>query len=225
MTRRKLEELLRERSAFLFDLDGTLVDSGLCHEQAFVVALRTYRADLLDQFDYEKYQGQSTRAVFSHLGVKGSAEARLLAAAKQDFYYEEVRRGGIRAIVGAPELLADLALLGKQVYVVTGGSSRSTAAVLEVTGLAQYVSGLVTGEDVSRCKPAPDGFLACLSSFGLAPGRSVVVEDAVAGVEAARTAGLECVAVNNPKLSDSPEFAGELKELAKVASSLRGAHV
>ncbi len=67
--------------------------------------------------------------------------------------------------------------------------------ISEVLGLKRYLSKLVSGETVPRGKPAPDIFLKAAQELGIAPRYCVVIEDAVAGVEAAHAAGMRCIAV------------------------------
>jgi beta-phosphoglucomutase len=67
--------------------------------------------------------------------------------------------------------------------------------ISEVLGLKRYLSKLVSGETVPRGKPAPDIFLKAAQELGIAPAHCVVIEDAVAGVEAAHAAGMRCIAV------------------------------
>ena len=64
-----------------------------------------------------------------------------------------------------------------------------------MTGTRLYFRGVVTGDDVTRGKPDPEVFLTAAAKLGVDPGRCVVFEDAVAGVEAARAGGMRCVAV------------------------------
>ena len=200
----------------MFDLDGTLVDSSPCHDRAYREALTSFRPDLLPQFDYEQHKGKETGKTFRDLGVTAPTELHQLSSAKRAGYLRQVEDGHVRAMPGAHELLARLAGLGKRLFLVTGGNSRSTAAVLESTGLARYLEGLVTGDTAPRSKPAPDPFLTCLTRFHLDRERSLAIEDAANGIASARASGVACLAVNNPKLAAFPEYAGTLADLTQA---------
>src|SRR5437667_58752 len=67
--------------------------------------------------------------------------------------------------------------------------------IIDVLHLERYLPVLVSGEAVARGKPAPDIFLKAAAELGVPPSRSLVIEDAVAGVQAARAAGMRCIAV------------------------------
>ncbi len=67
--------------------------------------------------------------------------------------------------------------------------------VSEVLGLNRYLDALVSGDNVPHGKPAPDVFLKAAATLGVAPAVSLVIEDAVAGVQAAHAAGMRCIAV------------------------------
>ncbi len=85
---------------------------------------------------------------------------------------------------------------GLQVAVASSADQVKIVANLRKIGLPpDGWDALVTAEDVKARKPAPDIFLAAAARLGLAPGRCVVVEDAVNGVQAAKAAGMKCVAV------------------------------
>jgi beta-phosphoglucomutase-like phosphatase (HAD superfamily) len=78
--RSDLAGLLRERSCFLFDLDGTLVDSNACHERAYLEALRSRLPELVPRFSYEACKGRRTRDALRALGIDDGLAAELTEA-------------------------------------------------------------------------------------------------------------------------------------------------
>jgi len=175
----------------LFDLDGTLVDSSHAHEEAFLWTLRGASPELARSFEYRRYRGQTTAHVLRSLGLEDPA----LVVAKQQHYRDALTRGAVTAFHGAHEILAMLKRQGRRLAVVTGGSRRSTEAVLAATGLATHFETVVSGDDVARGKPSPDGYLAGLSFFCSGPGDAFAVEDAASGIASAKAAGLVVVGV------------------------------
>ncbi len=175
---------------YLFDLDGTLVDSSPAHEAAFRKAFEQHWP--LVGFEYESAKGKRTADVFAELGAPLELLDGLVAA-KQTAYRELVRQGEVELMPGARDLLDALSSQGERLFLVTSGSRQSVAEVLEATGIRDYFEGIVTSDDVARAKPAPDIYLGCLERFHLDPQDCLVIEDAESGFAAARAAGLRAV--------------------------------
>lgn len=211
--RTDLAALLRERSCFLFDLDGTLVDSSPCHERAYREALEARLPDLARRFSYEPCKGRRTRDALRWFGIEDEALLAELTEAKQQAYRELVEAGAIQLLPDARELLDVLRARGKRVFLVTGGSRRSTQSVLAGLGILNRFEHVVTADDVANGKPAPDCWLECIVRAGISLDQALAIEDALSGIEAARAAGIECVAVNNPELSALPEYVGTLTDI------------
>jgi HAD superfamily hydrolase (TIGR01509 family) len=106
-----------------------------------------------------------------------------------------------------------------RLFVVTGGSRRSSESVLRSLGILDWFEALVTADDIVNSKPAPDCWLQCVAAAGLAPERSLVLEYAFNGILSARAAGLDAIAVNNPELAHLPEFAGSLENVYRAMDS------
>jgi HAD superfamily hydrolase (TIGR01509 family) len=184
---------------FIFDFDGTLVDTSPLHAEAYRRVLAASYPRLLAGFDYEKLKGRTTREGFAALGVP-AAELDRVTAEKQRLFREAVSDGRVVDLPGAALLLDTLAASHRQLFLVTSGSPRSVTAALASLGWTQLFAGIVFGDDVAQGKPAPDGYRLCLSRHRLSPAASVVVEDAQSGLDAARAAGLGSIAVHDPAL-------------------------
>jgi HAD superfamily hydrolase (TIGR01509 family) len=214
---------LRGATRFLFDLDGTLVDSSALHDHAYRRVLAEHAPWLLAGFDYESVKGKSTEDGLAAAGIRDPEALVRLAALKQLHYRAAVLGGQLEPIAGALELLTALRGRGHALYLVTSGSRGSVSIVMEATGLDVFFSGIVTASDVVNAKPAPDAFLLCLQRYSLAPEDCVVVEDAPSGVAAARAAGLAVIGVNNPAVSGLAdlyfETLGEMKGLASAPAT------
>jgi HAD superfamily hydrolase (TIGR01509 family) len=177
----------------IFDFDGTLVDSASLHAEAYREALASTESDEPQVFDYVPLKGLTTRAAFMQLGIVEAAALEACVARKQKRYREAVHAGRLTIYEGARALLSASINAGAANFLVTSGSSRSINLALEVLGIKELFTGLITANDVAAGKPAPDLYLACVARYGLTPEDSLVIEDAPLGVIAARAAGL-CVA-------------------------------
>ena len=186
-----------EFAAYLFDLDGTLVDSMPVHLRAWDVALQ--RVGLTVPFDEEYFYSlggtptlESAIIFRDHYGL--AFDAPQLVADKEHLYLELLHE--VRPIEPVVEIARRVALT-HPVAVVTGGGPEIAYPALDATGLRALFPVVVTPEDVpqGRGKPHPDMFLLAARKLGVAAATCLVFEDAVPGVVAARAAGMQVVLV------------------------------
>jgi HAD superfamily hydrolase (TIGR01509 family) len=186
---------LAEIACYLFDLDGTLVDSSPAHDRAYRDVLRREHPQMLDRFDYRAVAGLTTPAAFRSLGLT-DGEAVRCALLKQKRYRAAVDAGHVPQMPGAGHLLAQLKTAGNAIGVVTSASRISALKALETNGLMAHVDVLVAAEDARETKPAPAPFLKALAKLQADAAQSVAVEDAPSGFLSARAAGLKVIGVH-----------------------------
>lgn len=191
---------------YLFDLDGTLIDSSPLHDRAYRMALGKYRADLIPTFSYDAVKAKTTIEGLRSLGIMDSQQLAVLVADKQRHFRDAVARGQLSALDGAHELLGDLKRIGRRLFVVSSGSRGSVSAALGETGLASYFEHVITADDVALGKPAPDGYLFCVAQFGLSTSETVAIEDALVGIAAARAACLAVIAVHDKSVAEHADL-------------------
>jgi beta-phosphoglucomutase len=208
---------LREITNFLFDFDGTLVDSSSLHAVAFCDALGGERPDLLAGFSYEPVKGLATHVAFSRMGVTDTSQLKRLVEAKQQRYREFLVQGRIGLLSGARETLQQSRTSGHRLFLVTSGSCVSVTLALVALGIKDMFEGVVTSDDVSRSKPDPEPYRFCLKKYGLDRAMSVAIEDAVSGVRAAHSAGLTVVGVHNAEISPDVDLFFEDLALFRAA--------
>jgi len=180
----------------IFDLDGTLVDSEPNYYEAGRRTLARYGVTGFSWEEHSRFIGIGTRETLETLRARYAIDAPVdeLLAVKNGYYLELVRTD--TAVF--PEVRAFAERLhgaGHPIAVASGSSRSAIAAALAATGLDALLPLYVSAEDVGRGKPEPDVFLAAARLLGTDPADCVVVEDAGPGVEAARRAGMRCVAV------------------------------
>jgi beta-phosphoglucomutase-like phosphatase (HAD superfamily) len=180
--------------AVLFDMDGLMVDS----EPLWFEVERDFARARGGDWTPELAHGCIGRGLANTLRVMGETfsfpvDAQRDAAAIVDSFVERVGELVLKA--GCEELVerAEAARLPRAV--ASSSARRLVEATLGRFGLVERFGALVTGDCVSRHKPAPDVFLAAASRLGVAPGACVVLEDSLAGVMAARAAGMRVIAV------------------------------
>jgi HAD superfamily hydrolase (TIGR01509 family) len=178
----------------IFDFDGVIVDSHPLH-------LQTWRAFLLSQgkavSDAELCfvrEGAKREEILRHfLGDITPGQVGRYGDEKDKLF--QARAHEIKLVRGFVEFMAQLDAIGLPSAVATSGSRRRVEQALDMFNLRRRFRGLVTGEDVVRGKPDPALFLLAAQTLQVDPSCMLVCEDAVAGVIAAKTAGMMCLAI------------------------------
>jgi beta-phosphoglucomutase len=170
----------------LWDVDGTLVDTAELHFRAWESLTR--ERDLpFTRADFNATFGWRNPEILRHLfGNRFSAE---------EIVYRDAARDGVELLPGARPLLEGLHAAGVHQAVGSSAPRANLDLILRLTQTEPFFAAVVSMEDVQRGKPDPQVFQVAAARIGLAPAQCVVVEDAVAGVQAARAGGMKCIAV------------------------------
>lgn len=184
------------RRAVLWDMDGTLIDS----EEYHWIAWRHTMADEGVAITREQFL-----ASFGHrnddilprwLGAAATPERiEKIANAKEELYRGLIRKYGIAALPGVERWVYQLHETGWKQAIASAAPRANVDAILEALSASGVFEGIVSAEDVKNGKPDPEVYLVAASKVGVAPGRCIVVEDAAAGVEGARRAGMKSIGV------------------------------
>lgn len=182
--------------AVLWDMDGTLVDSGDLHFEAW----RTTLAGLgrsLARAEFDATFGQRNDAILRRLldPQIAAAEVARIGDEKEARYRALVAARGIAPLAGALDWQRRLAAAGWRQAIASSGPRANAAAIVAALGLEGAFAAVVAAEDVTHGKPHPEVFLAAAARLGVAPARCVVLEDAPPGLEAGRRAGMRTIGV------------------------------
>jgi len=181
--------------AVIFDMDGVLIDSGAHHRAAWASLLEELAVRPPREFWRLTIGRPAEEAVVLLVGGDLShAEARRLARRKRDHYARHARRGA-QPVPGVRAFARRLARLGIARAVGTSASRGDVERLIETIGLGDVFDAVVTAEDVRWGKPHPEVYLKAAEAVGVAAERCLVFEDAVVGVQAARSAGMRVIGV------------------------------
>jgi beta-phosphoglucomutase len=184
--------------AAIWDMDGTLVDTAELHFAAWEAVCRELgrpftRADFTATFG--RRNPEIVRWLFGD-GRFNDKEIADLGDRKEERYRAAARSQGVVPLPGVVNLLEGLKRAGFRQAIGSSAPRANLDLILEMTGLTHYFQAVAAMEDTQRGKPDPQVFLVAADRLGVSPARSVVFEDAVAGVEAAKAGGMKCVAVS-----------------------------
>ena len=176
----------------LFDLDGTLVDSGAMMLASFRHATRTVLArEIPDEVFAASIGG---RRLEEQMRAIDEARADELVLAYRE--HNGPLHDELQAFAGVEELLADLAAQGRRLGVVTAKRMTTVQRAFEVLPIGRYFETVVTSDQTVRHKPHPDPVLLALARLGAAPSEAAFVGDSPFDVAAGKAAGVFAVAVS-----------------------------
>jgi len=182
---------------YIFDLDGTLIESMPIHYEAWDAAMQQAGiGEKLDEDLFYSLGGVQTPLVAvkfgEHYGIQVDGAA--IAQLKEAFYLKIMHR--VELIEPVVDFARRMAV-SKPVAIATGGGPEVALPTIEALGLSVLFKVVITPADVApgRGKPAPDMFLEAARRINVRPENCVVFEDAVPGIEAARAAGMAVVEV------------------------------
>jgi HAD superfamily hydrolase (TIGR01509 family) len=182
--------------AYLFDCDGTVVDSMPLHYIAWSKALGEWNCPFTEERFY-RWGGMPIVEIIAKLSLEYGIAMPVaqVARRKEELYYEHLPN--LRPV---PEVLEHITLQhGRIPFAVVSGSEReSVEASLNATGLLEKFQTLVCAGDYANSKPDPEPFLLAAKRLGVVPDECLVFEDADIGIDAAKAAGMKWVRVPAP---------------------------
>ena len=183
--------------AVLWDLDGTLVDSEEYHWRAWQETMSA-ECVVLTREQFLATFGQRNDSILRQwLGRDSTAERiQRIADSKEELYRRIVSQDRLAPLPGVAEWVKRLASEGWVQAVASSAPRANVEVVLQILALTPYFLAVASAEDVSRGKPDPEVFLTAAARLKVAPAQSIVVEDAAAGIEAARRAGMRSIGVS-----------------------------
>lgn len=181
--------------AVLWDVDGTLVDTAELHFQAWV-ALAAELGKPFTRADFAATFGWRNPEIIPKLFGSDWTGAQIaeLGDHKEDLYRTEAEKG-VALLPGVGQLLEAVANAGGQQAIGSSAPRRNIDLILRMTGTAGRFAAIVAMEDTSRGKPDPEVFLLGARKLDVPADRCIVLEDAPAGVQAARAGGMRAVGV------------------------------
>ncbi len=187
---------MTNKKAVIWDLDGTLIDSVSHHWESWRVAMKAEGF----HFTHEQFVadfGKRNDEILRHrLGLDLSDEdMRRIAWVKEELYRESVRTKGIELLPGVEYWLQTLQANGWLQALGTSAPRANIVAIFDVLGINTFFAAISSSEDVTSGKPAPDVFLAAARKLEVEPENCVVIEDAPAGIEAGKRAGMKTIGV------------------------------
>jgi beta-phosphoglucomutase family hydrolase len=181
--------------ALIFDMDGVLVDSEPLHLRAYQTVLSDYGIKYTEA-DNQEFLGRKDHDCASALVQRFQlpvSAAQILS--RKEEVLAELFKQTKEARPGVKKILAQASELGLRLAVASMATSRAINIVVENLGIQQYFQSLTSGEEIKNGKPAPDIFLLAAKRLSASVVNCLVIEDTINGIRAAKSAGMQCVAI------------------------------
>ena len=186
----------RDFDGYIFDCDGTLVDSMPLHFKAWAASFSHHNAPWeWTEDEFYASAGVPDRITVMELNQRYGANLNpdLVHQYKAEWYSRHLHE--IEAVAAVADLARRYHFENRKISVASGSDLSLVIPSLERTGLVEFFDIIITPADVERGKPAPDMFLLAAERMGVAPENCLVFEDGQAGIDAAEAAGMPCVFV------------------------------
>ena len=199
--------------AVIFDLDGVIVSTDDCHYEAWK-KMADEEDIYFDKTINNRLRGvsrmESLEIVLERAVKEYSEEEKLQLAERKNGYYKEfiTKLTPADILPGAMNTLDELRANG--IKVAIGSSSKNTPVILKQIGLSDYFDAVSDGNNITNSKPDPEVFLKAADMLDTPYGECMIVEDADAGIEAGKRAGMKTVSVHGAKGADI-----EIEDLSK----------
>lgn len=197
--------------AFIYDMDGVIVDSEIIHTKAETILLARCGITA-DEALLMPYRGTSDATMFEDIKVKFDAayDVAGIVGEKDDLMRELLRTEELIPIPGALELIAAtdaLRVRGIRTAIASSSPHETIAHVTETFGIADKFDVIESGAELPMSKPDPTIYLKTAGLLGVRPADCLVLEDAAAGAQAALRAGMTCIGFRSPH-SGMQDFTG-----------------
>jgi beta-phosphoglucomutase len=202
----------------LFDMDGVLVDSEPYICKAAIMMFEELGVKVMPE-DFQPFVGMGENRYIGGVAEKHGVDVDIEKVKARTYeIYELIVRGNLSPLPGVHEFISECRKRGFRLALATSADRVKMEVNLKEIGLSQSLfRAVVTGLDVMNKKPFPDIYIRAAENIGLDPQECLVVEDAVSGVKAAKSAGCKCLGVT------SSFAATVLKEADWICGSLLNA--
>ncbi|CAH0540344.1 HAD family hydrolase [Vibrio marisflavi] len=188
---------MREYEAYLFDMDGTLVNSEPLKGKALALACKQYDASV-DYQIYKDVMGQEWSQVTNHFFQSAN-----ISPNREEFnthfreYYQELLQSHLVLNQGARKYIESLKKAGKKCAVVSSAAKWMIESILTQLEITSLFDAVVGKEDVSAHKPNPEAYNLAVSKLNVTPFQSVIFEDSTVGVKAGVASGNDVIAIRH----------------------------
>ncbi len=189
--------------AVIWDMDGVIADTAPYHLNAWQQVFRKRGVNFTEE-DFRRNFGQRNDTIIRNTLGKETPQSEIDAIAREkERNFRKVVRQNIKPLPGAIKLIKLLKEHRFKIALASSAPIENIRLITKGLGINNWFQSIICGRDVTEGKPSPQVFLLAAQKLGVEPKDCIVVEDAIAGVTAAKRAGMRCLAITNthPRMS------------------------
>jgi beta-phosphoglucomutase len=183
----------RRDKAFLFDLNGTMIDDMQYHIHAWHRIFNSLGANITLERMKEECYGKNHEVIERILPGRFTNEEKDSMSLAKEREYQKAFRPYLKLLPGLDEFLKESYHAGIKMAIGSAAIMFNIDFVLDGLNIRNYFQALVSADDVKKSKPDPETYLKCATALNIEPANCIVFEDAPKGVESALNAGMKCV--------------------------------
>lgn len=180
--------------AFLFDLDGVIIDSSEFHKQSWVVLMSSKGINFSEE-DFKITFGKRNEEILKdYFPDLPESEIKKMSYEKEELY-RKFAKGNIKPIDGSIDTLSFIKENGFKIALVSSTPKENIDFIFKELNVDKFFDVVVSGTDIMQGKPNPECYLIAAAKLGVKPQRCYVVEDSEHGLEAGKKSGAKCIGI------------------------------
>lgn len=207
---------MKNKAAFIFDMDGVLVHSNPDHKKAIDIFCKRYNKSVSEEYLRENVYGTTNREWIPKVFGELSMEEVDRLADEKEALFREIFDPEAHKVPGITVFLEKARKKGIKLAVGTSAPVENENFILERLGITKYFEVVLNSSHVTHSKPHPEIYLKAIEKLDLKPTQCVVFEDSVAGVESGNRAGCKTVGIT------TTHTPGEMQDCAMVVEHFEG---
>ncbi|MCL0094825.1 nucleoside-diphosphate kinase, partial [Dehalococcoidales bacterium] len=183
--------------AVIWDMDGVIADTAPYHLNAWQQVFQKRGVNFTEE-DFRRNFGQRNDTIIRNTLGEETPQSEIDAIAREkERNFRQLVRQNIKPFPGAIKLIKLLKKHSFKMALASSAPIENIRLVIKGLGINNYFQSIICGGDVTKGKPSPQGFLLAAQRLGVEPKNCIVIEDAIAGITAAKRAGMYCLAITN----------------------------
>ncbi|PTB96614.1 HAD family phosphatase [Marivirga lumbricoides] len=201
-----INKALINKQAFIFDMDGVIVDNINFHIDAYKVFLKQFGKDITTEYFQTHVNGRTIQELIQELKPEAGKEEIMALSEEKEKIYRDLYAKHLSPTPGLEKFLGLAKEQGIKMAVATSAITANADFTLDGLGIRHYFDAVVDSTMVIKGKPDPQIYLKAAKLLNISPSDCVVFEDALAGIKSAKAAGMEVVGLyTSLKKEELPE--------------------
>jgi beta-phosphoglucomutase family hydrolase len=197
---------ISHKKAIIFDMDGVIVDNISYHIEALKIFLKQFGKEITEQYFQTHLNGRTIQEIILELKPHATHEEVMVLAEEKEQVYRDLYHAHLEATPGLYDFLKQAKDQGMKMAVATSAITANADFTLDGLDIRHFFDAVVDSTMVIKGKPDPQIYLKAAQLLNISPADCVVFEDALAGIESAKAAGMDVIGLyTSLKASELPE--------------------